>query len=47
MFKISEFSKLSQVSVNPRCHDQMGWLKPAHTDAETGCRYYTDISFFH
>lgn len=41
MFKISEFSQLSQVSVKTlRYYDQLGLLKPAHTDSWTGYRYY-------
>lgn len=42
MFKISEFSQLSQVSVKTlRYYDQLGLLKPTHTDPWTGYRYYT------
>jgi len=42
MFKISEFSQLSQVSVKTlRYYDQLGLLKPAHIDPWTGYRYYT------
>lgn len=42
MFKIGEFSKLGQVSVRMlRYYDQMGLLKPGHTDKWTGYRYYT------
>src|SRR5258708_9424704 len=42
MFKISEFSQLSQVSVKTlRYYDQLGLLKPAHADSRTGYRYYT------
>jgi DNA-binding transcriptional MerR regulator len=42
MFKISEFSQLSQVSVKTlRYYDQLGLLKPAHADPCTGYRYYT------
>lgn len=42
MFKIGEFSKLGQVSVRMlRHYDQMGLLKPGHTDKWTGYRYYT------
>jgi DNA-binding transcriptional MerR regulator len=41
MFKISEFSQLSQVSVKTlRYYDQLGLLKPAHTDPWTGYRSY-------
>ncbi|ASB87284.1 MerR family transcriptional regulator [Bacillus sonorensis] len=47
MFKISEFSNLSQVSVKAlRYYDQIGLLKPAHIDAETGYRYYTANQLF-
>jgi DNA-binding transcriptional MerR regulator len=42
MFKISEFSKISRVSVKTlRYYDQLGLLKPARTDEATGYRYYT------
>jgi DNA-binding transcriptional MerR regulator len=42
MFKISEFSQLSQVSIKTlRYYDQLGLLKPAHSDPCTGYRYYT------
>src|SRR5581483_11326 len=42
MFKISEFSQLSQVSIKTlRYYDQIGLLKPAHSDPCTGYRYYT------
>lgn len=42
MFKISEFSQLSQVSIKTlRYYDQLGLLKPAQTDPYTGYRYYT------
>ncbi|HTK06217.1 MAG TPA: MerR family transcriptional regulator [Ktedonobacteraceae bacterium] len=41
MFKISEFSQLSQVSVKTlRYYDQLGLLKPAHADPCTGYRSY-------
>lgn len=41
MFKISEFSKLSHVSIKTlRYYDQLDLLKPAHTDAQNGYRYY-------
>lgn len=47
MFKISEFSKLSQVSVKTlRYYDQIGLLKPAHTDSDTGYRYYKADQLF-
>ena len=42
MFKIGDFSKLGQVSTRMlRHYDQMGLLKPSHTDERTGYRYYT------
>ena len=42
MFKIGDFSKLSQVSVRAlRLYDRMGLLKPAHVDQFTGYRYYS------
>lgn len=42
MFKISEFAKLSQVPPKTlRFYDQLGLLKPAHIDPQTGYRYYT------
>lgn len=42
LFKISEFSRLSQVSVKAlRYYDQFGLLKPAFVDPDTGYRYYS------
>ena len=42
MFKIGEFSKLSQVSVKAlRHYDALGLLKPARVDRFTGYRYYS------
>ncbi|GKS13119.1 MerR family transcriptional regulator [Paenibacillus chitinolyticus] len=47
MFKISEFSKISQVSVKTlRYYDQLHILKPAHTDKFTGYRYYSAEQMF-
>jgi DNA-binding transcriptional MerR regulator len=47
MFKISEFSKLSQVSVKTlRYYDQLGLLNPVHTDKFTGYRYYSADQMF-
>ncbi|MGD8189335.1 MerR family transcriptional regulator [Brevibacillus ginsengisoli] len=47
MFKISEFSKISQVSVKTlRYYDQLSLLKPAHTDKFTGYRYYSADQMF-
>ncbi len=41
MFKISDFSKLSQVSMRTlRYYDEIGLLKPEHVDSSTGYRYY-------
>ncbi len=42
MLKIGDFSKLSQVTVKAlRLYDQMGLLKPIHTDNFTSYRYYS------
>ncbi|MGG3836858.1 MerR family transcriptional regulator [Paenibacillus thiaminolyticus] len=42
MFKISEFSKLSQIPAKTlRYYDQLGLLRPACTDSQSGYRYYT------
>lgn len=42
MFRIGEFSRLSRVSVRMlRHYDQLGLLKPSHTDSFTGYRYYS------
>ncbi|KOS63769.1 hypothetical protein AN161_04020 [Lysinibacillus sp. FJAT-14222] len=47
MYKISEFSKLSQVSVKTlRYYDQLNLLKPAYTDKFTGYRYYSADQMF-
>jgi DNA-binding transcriptional MerR regulator len=41
MFKIGDFSKISQVSIRSlRHYDALGLLKPSHTDPFTGYRYY-------
>jgi DNA-binding transcriptional MerR regulator len=41
LFKISEFSKLSQVPAKTlRFYDQLELLKPAYTDQQNGYRYY-------
>lgn len=41
MFRIGEFSSLTQVSVKTlRWYDEIGLLKPALVDAESGYRYY-------
>lgn len=42
MFKIGEFSKLTQVTIRMlRYYDETGLLKPAHTDPWTGYRMYS------
>lgn len=42
MFRIGEFSRLSRVSVRMlRHYDQLGLLKPSHTDSFTSYRYYS------
>ncbi|QDS34194.1 MerR family transcriptional regulator [Brevibacillus brevis] len=47
MFKISEFAKISQVSVKTlRYYDQVHLLKPAHTDKFSGYRYYSADQMF-
>lgn len=42
MFKIGEFSKLTQVSIRMlRYYDEMGLLKPERIDEATGYRFYS------
>jgi DNA-binding transcriptional MerR regulator len=42
MFRIGEFAQIAQVSGRQlRFYDQLGLLKPAHIDQQTGYRYYT------
>ncbi|HEY4723320.1 MAG TPA: helix-turn-helix domain-containing protein, partial [Anaerolineae bacterium] len=42
MFKIGDFSKLSQVSVKTlRYYDEIGLLRPGEIDRFTGYRYYS------
>jgi DNA-binding transcriptional MerR regulator len=42
VFKIGDFSRLSQVSVKAlRYYDEMGLLKPRQVDETTGYRYYS------
>lgn len=42
MFKIGEFSKLTQVSIRMlRYYDEMGLLKPKEVDKFTGYRMYS------
>jgi DNA-binding transcriptional MerR regulator len=42
MFRIEDFSKLSKVSIKAlRYYDDLGLLKPASVDMDSGYRYYT------
>jgi DNA-binding transcriptional MerR regulator len=42
MFRIGDFSRLSQVSVKAlRFYDEVGLLKPTYVDRDTGYRYYS------
>ncbi len=42
MFRIGEFAQIAQVSNRQlRFYDQLGLLQPAHTDRQTGYRYYS------
>src|SRR5512147_3281105 len=42
MFKIGDFSRLTQVSIKTlRYYDEIGLLKPAQIDRFTNYRYYT------
>ena len=42
MFRIGEFAQIAQVSGRQlRFYDQLGLLQPAHTDPQTGYRYYS------
>lgn len=42
MLKIGEFSGLARISVKAlRYYDDLGLLRPAHVDTETGYRYYS------
>jgi DNA-binding transcriptional MerR regulator len=42
VFRIGEFAQIAQVSSRQlRFYDQLGMLQPAHTDAQTGYRYYS------
>ncbi len=48
MFKIGDFSRISQVSVKTlRYYDEIGLLKPAHVDRFTGYRYWTSPKRIH
>lgn len=43
MLKIGDFSKLSRISIRMlRHYDEIGLLKPKHTDSFTGYRYYSE-----
>jgi DNA-binding transcriptional MerR regulator len=42
MFRIGEFAQIAQVSGRQlRFYDQIGLLRPAHADPQTGYRYYS------
>jgi len=42
MFRIGEFSQMAQVTIRTlRHYDELGLLKPVHTDRFTDYRYYT------
>lgn len=42
MFRIGEFAQIAQVSGRQlRFYDQLGLLRPGHTDPQTGYRYYS------
>jgi len=42
MFRIGAFAQIAQVSSRQlRFYDQLGLFQPAHTDSETGYRYYS------
>jgi DNA-binding transcriptional MerR regulator len=42
MFRIGEFAQIAQVSGRQlRFYDQLGLLRPAHVDQQTGYRYYS------
>jgi DNA-binding transcriptional MerR regulator len=42
MFRIGEFAQIAQVSSRQlRFYEQLGLLHPAHTDSQTGYRYYS------
>jgi DNA-binding transcriptional MerR regulator len=42
MFRIGEFSRIARVSMRLlRHYEELGLLRPAHTDAGNGYRYYT------
>src|SRR5262245_15393079 len=42
MFRIGEFAQIAQVSCRQlRHYDQLGLLRPSHTDRQSGYRYYS------
>src|SRR6476646_9714960 len=42
MFRIGEFAQIAQVSTRQlRFYDELGLLRPAHADQQTGYRYYS------
>ena len=42
MFKIGEFAQIAQISARQlRHYDQLGLLRPDHTDQRSGYRYYS------
>lgn len=42
MFRIGEFAQIAQVSTRQlRHYDQLGLLRPDHTDHKSGYRYYS------
>lgn len=42
MFRIGEFAQIAQVTGRQlRFYDQLGLLRPSHTDPQTGYRYYS------
>ena len=44
MFRIGEFSRIAHVSCRLlRYYDQIGLLRPAHTDEESGYRFYSAL----
>jgi len=46
MFRIGDFSRLSQVSVKAlRFYDEVGLLKPTYVDRDTSYRYYSATLF--
>jgi DNA-binding transcriptional MerR regulator/effector-binding domain-containing protein len=48
MFRIGEFSRVGRVSMRLlRYYDELGLLRPAHTDTSNGYRYYTAAQIPH